>query len=476
MGKAKTVFACQSCGHYTAKWLGRCPDCGAWNTFVEEPQVTSRRSRQQASPSTPVPLSLAAVAQATESRLRTGIGELDRVLGGGVVKGTLVLIGGDPGIGKSTLLLQAAAGLSRRPANRPGGNVVLYVSGEESASQVRLRSDRLGIDSQQVYMLTETSMDLIREQVMRLQPRALVIDSIQTVFTTELAAAPGSVSQVRESTAQLIALAKPLNLPTFIIGHVTKEGAIAGPRVLEHMVDTVLYFEGERHHVYRVLRAVKNRFGPTNEIGVFEMRQTGLAQVESPSELFLAERPLQTSGSVVVASMEGTRPLLIELQALSSPGGFGAPRRVANGVDHQRLALLLAVLEKRLGLPMQEHDVYVNIVGGLQVDEPAIDLGVIVAVVSSLREVVLDPQWVVFGEVGLTGEVRAVTQIDARLREASKLGFRRCLLPQANCQPTSVPADMVLCGVRTVAEALALVQQDGTVVVNGHKPALSRKG
>jgi DNA repair protein RadA/Sms len=408
-----------------------------------------------------MPLPLTAVSRSGEERLLTGIGELDRVLGGGIVSGSLVLIGGEPGAGKSTLLLQAVAGLSRRLADDPAGRVMLYVSGEESASQLRMRSDRLGANCPDLYILTETSVELIRDQVTRLQPRVLVIDSIQTVFTAEITSAPGSVSQVRESTAQLMALAKPLNMPMFIIGHVTKEGAIAGPRVLEHMVDTVLYFEGERHHVYRILRAVKNRFGPTNEIGVFEMRQTGLAEVGNPSELFLAERPLHASGSVVVASMEGTRPLLVELQALGSPGGFGAPRRVANGVDYQRLALLLAVLEKRLNLPVQAHDVYVNVVGGLRLDEPAVDLGVVVAVASSLREVPLDPHLVVFGEVGLTGEIRAVTQVDARLREAAKLGFRRCLLPQANCQPAPPTAGLELCGVGTVAEALQMLQQSG---------------
>jgi DNA repair protein RadA/Sms len=339
------------------------------------------------------------------------------------------------------------------------------------------------VDSQHVYILTETSLEIIREQVTRLQPRVLVIDSIQTVFTADLSSAPGSVSQVRESTAHLMALAKTLDVPIMIIGHVTKEGTIAGPRVLEHMVDTVLYFEGERHHAYRVLRAVKNRFGPTNEIGMFEMRQTGFVEVENPSELLLAERPQQASGSVVVASMEGTRPLLVELQALSSPSGLGLPRRVANGVDHQRVALLLAVLEKRFGLPLQAHDVYVNVVGGLSIEEPAIDLGVVVAVVSSLRDVTLDPHLVVLGEVGLTGEVRAVGQVEARLREAAKLGFRRCLLPQANCQPASGTLAIELCGVRTVAEALqAILQHDPTaapdppdeaslVTVPGRSPA-----
>jgi DNA repair protein RadA/Sms len=471
MSKAKSVFACQTCGHHTTKWLGRCPECGAWNTFAEELQAPSRPARQQGAVAAQLPLPLTEIARSGEERLLTGIGELDRVLGGGLVRGSLVLIGGDPGIGKSTLLLQAAAGLSY--GHTAEQHPVLYVSGEESASQLRMRGDRLGVHSQHVYIFTETSMELIREQVTRLQPRVLVIDSIQTVFTADLSSAPGSVSQVRESTAHLMTLAKTLDVPVMIIGHVTKEGAIAGPRVLEHMVDTVLYFEGERHHAYRILRAVKNRFGPTNEIGMFEMRQTGFAEVENPSELLLAERPQQASGSVVVASMEGTRPLLVELQALSSPSGLGMPRRVANGVDHQRVALLLAVLEKRFGLPLQAHDVYVNVVGGLSLEEPAIDLGVVVAVVSSLRDVVLDPHLVVLGEVGLTGEVRAVGQVEARLREAAKLGFRRCLLPQANCQPASDAIAIELCGVRTVAEALqAILQHDPSAALEPLDDAL----
>jgi len=459
MAKAKRVFICQSCGHQTAKWLGKCPDCDAWNSYVEEAVVTPRKGRMAANPQpVTLPLPLTEVRRDEDERLQTDIGELDRVLGGGLVRGSLVLIGGDPGIGKSTLILQAVAGLSRAPQN----HVVLYVSGEESATQLRMRGDRLGIQSDQVYLLTETSMEMIQEQVSRLKPRILVIDSIQTIFMADVTSAPGSVSQVRECTAQLMMLAKSLNLPILIIGHVTKEGTIAGPRVLEHMVDTVLYFEGERHHVYRMLRAVKNRFGPTNEIGVFEMRQAGLAEVTNPSELFLAERPLHASGSTVVASVEGTRPLLVELQALGSPSGFGTPRRVANGIDHQRMALLLAVLEKRLGLPLQQHDVYVNVVGGLRIDEPAIDLGVVAAVASSLRDLPIDPELVIFGEVGLTGEVRAVGHVETRLREAAKLGFRRCLLPQANC--TSITTDTLadnfeLCGVRTVAEALRVITQ-----------------
>ena len=461
MAKAKSVFTCQSCGYQTAKWLGRCSDCGAWNSFVEEMVAPARKGRQPSTSQQQLPLPLAQVTRDEDERILTHIGELDRVLGGGIVQGSLVLIGGDPGIGKSTLLLQAVAGLSqvRSDTDQP----VLYISGEESATQLRMRGDRLGVHNQDVYILTETSMEVIKEQVSRLQPRVLVVDSIQTVFTAEVASAPGSVTQVRESTAQLMTLAKSLNLPILIIGHVTKEGAIAGPRVLEHMVDTVLYFEGERHNVYRILRAVKNRFGPTNEIGVFEMQQAGLVEVESPSELFLAERPLHASGSIVVASMEGTRPLLVELQALGSPSGFGTPRRVASGVDHQRMALLLAVLEKRLGMPLQQHDVYVNVVGGLNVDEPAIDLGVVTAVASSLRDVAVDPDLVVFGEVGLTGEVRAVGHVDARLREAAKLGFRRCLLPQANCAAMEALAEEIeLCGVRTVADALEVILQRDT--------------
>jgi DNA repair protein RadA/Sms len=462
MAKTKSVFTCQSCGYHTAKWMGRCSDCGAWNSFVEELVAPARKGRQLSTSQHQLPLPLAQVTRDEDERILTHIGELDRVLGGGIVQGSLVLIGGDPGIGKSTLLLQAVAGLSqvRSDTDRP----VLYISGEESATQLRMRGDRLGVHNQDVYILTETSMEVIKEQVSRLQPRVLVVDSIQTVFTAEVPSAPGSVTQVRESTAQLMTLAKSLNLPILIIGHVTKEGAIAGPRVLEHMGDTVLYFEGERHNVYRILRAVKNRFGPTNEIGVFEMQQAGLVEVENPSELFLAERPLHASGSIVVASMEGTRPLLVELQALGSPSGFGTPRRVASGVDHQRMALLLAVLEKRLGMPLQQHDVYVNVVGGLHVDEPAIDLGVVTAVASSLRDAPVDPDLVVFGEVGLTGEVRAVGHVDARLREAAKLGFRRCLLPQANCTAVEALAEGIeLCGIRTVADALEVILQRDAV-------------
>jgi DNA repair protein RadA/Sms len=455
MSKAKHHFVCQTCGYHTSKWLGRCSDCGAWNSFVEEPVAPARAGRAAAAAQRQLPLPLTHVSSGEDVRLLTGIGELDRVLGGGIVRGSLVLVGGDPGIGKSTLILQALAGLSRRYGTPE--HTVLYVSGEESGAQLRMRADRLDVHSQHVYIFTETSVEAIRDQVERLQPQVLVVDSIQTLFTAEVSSAPGSVSQVRESTAQLMTLGKSLQIPILIIGHVTKEGAIAGPRVLEHMVDTVLYFEGERHNAYRILRAVKNRFGATNEIGVFEMRHDGLRQVESPSELFLAERPLHVSGSTVVACMEGTRPLLVELQALGSPSGFGTPRRVANGIEYQRMVLLLAVLEKRLGLPLQEHDVYLNVVGGMHIDEPALDLGVVMAVASSLRDVPIDPELLVFGEVGLTGEVRAVSHVEARLREAAKLGFRRCLLPQAHAQIAVTGMELV--GVRTVAEALQVLVQ-----------------
>ena len=451
MSKKKRPYSCQACGWQTAKWLGHCPDCGGWDTFVEALQMPAQ-AQPGASQS---PLPLTDIVHDDAERLLTGLGEFDRALGGGIVRGSLVLIGGDPGIGKSTLLLQAAHGLSR--THKGNGPAALYVSGEESAGQLRMHAERLGLQDRHLYVLTETSVAHVCAQAEALRPGVLIIDSIQTVFTDESPSAPGSVNQVRDSTAQLMELAKTHNLPVLIIGHVTKEGIIAGPRVMEHMVDTVLYFEGERHHVYRILRAVKNRFGPTHEIGVFEMQSAGLTEVENPSEIFLAERPVQASGSVVVASLEGTRPLLVELQALGSPNAFGNPRRVANGVDYQRLMLLLAVMEKRLGLPLQTNDVYVNVVGGLSLNEPAVDLGIVVAVASSLQDAAIDADLVVLGEIGLTGEVRAVGHVEARLREAAKLGFRRCLLPRANNQAASRVAGIKSIGIRTVSEALQMV-------------------
>ena len=453
MSRKKHAYACQACGRQSARWLGHCPECGGWDTIVEA--MPAAEAAQPPAGGGPAPLPLTDITRHDTARLLTGIGELDHVLGGGIVRGSLVLIGGDPGIGKSTLLLQAAHGLSR--TLRGNGPAALYVSGEESACQLRLHAERLRLQDSGIQVLTETSMTRICAHAEALAPGVLIIDSIQTVYTEGSASAPGSVSQIRESTAQLTRLAKARHLPVLIIGHVTKEGAIAGPRVMEHMVDTVLYFEGERGHSFRILRAVKNRFGSTNEIGVFEMDSAGLSEVENPSALFLAERPFHASGSVVAASLEGTRPLLVELQALGSQNTFGNPRRVANGVDYQRLMLLLAVMEKRLDMPLQTHDVYVNVVGGLSLDEPAIDLAIVSAIASSLQEMAIDADLVVLGEIGLTGEIRAVGHVEARLREAAKLGFQRCLLPQANLQAASTVAGIESTGVRTVSEALAAI-------------------
>jgi DNA repair protein RadA/Sms len=386
-----------------------------------------------------------------ENRLATGIGELDRVLGGGVVPGAVMLIGGDPGIGKTTLLLQAL------PKLVTNGQKVLYVSGEESPRQIKMRGQRLGVADPQLYILAETSLEEILKTVQELQPAAMVVDSIQTVYTEQITSAPGSISQVQEVAGQLMWLAKRRGVPVFIIGHVTKEGAIAGPRLLEHIVDTVLYFEGDKGHTYRILRAVKNRFGSANEIGVFEMKDSGLEEVANPSELFLAERPQRSTGSVVVSSLEGSRPILVELQALVSPTGYSMPKRMANGVELNRVSLLLAVMEKRLGLHLAGQDVYVNVVGGMRIDEPAIDLGVVAAITSSLRERPVDYRTVLLGELGLGGEVRAVTQAELRVREAAKLGFKRCILPERNLAKLDPIEGVELIGVRQVAEALDAV-------------------
>ncbi len=397
------------------------------------------------------PTPLDAIEIGREPRLSTGILEFDRVLGGGVVPGSVILIGGDPGIGKSTLLLSGLPRLAR------GDDRVLYASGEESLGQIRMRAERLGIQTSSLFVLAETSCDQIVRAVQELRPTAVVVDSIQTMYTEQVASAPGSLSQVQEVAAQLMWLAKRSGVPVFIIGHVTKEGAIAGPRLLEHIVDTVLYFEGDKGHRYRILRAVKNRFGSTNEIGVFEMKESGLEEVTNPSAVFLAERPRQSTGSVVVSSVEGTRPILVELQALVSSTGYAMPKRMANGVELNRVALLLAVLEKRLGLHLSGQDVYVNVVGGMHIDEPAIDLGIAAAVTSSLRDSPVDTSTVMFGEVGLGGEVRAVSQVEMRLKEAAKLGFRRCLLPEGNLAKLEPTASIELVGVREVGEALDAV-------------------
>lgn len=450
--RAKTSFHCQACGHQAPRWLGRCPDCGAWNTLKEERVPVAPKGRPAVLKTagygaTPI----CEIEVIGEARRNTGMGEFDRVLGGGVVPGSLVLIGGDPGIGKTTLLLQALPGLGMEDEQ------VLYVSGEESPRQIKMRGQRLGVENRNLLILAETSLEQILKSVQDIRPAAVVVDSIQTVYTEQLTSAPGSISQVQEVAGQLMWFAKRSSVPVFIIGHVTKEGAIAGPRLLEHIVDTVLYFEGDKGHSYRILRAVKNRFGSTNEIGVFEMKDSGLAEVSNPSELFLAERPLQSTGSVVVSSLEGTRPILVELQALVSPTSYAMPKRMANGVEMNRLSLLLAVMEKRLGLHLSGQDVYVNVVSGVQLEEPAIDLGLVTAITSSLRESPIDHFTMVMGEVGLGGEVRAINQAELRIREAAKMGFRRCLLPERNLAKLDAVDGIELIGIREVGEALDAV-------------------
>lgn len=431
--KNNPQFRCNQCGHTSGKWLGRCPDCGTWGSLEEYVQETSHpRQAAPARPASAQPL-FAAEAEASP-RLATGIAELDRVLGGGIVPGSLVLIGGDPGIGKSTLMLQCMARVARTAdgassQSQSQKNPVLYVSGEESPAQIRMRAARLGIGGPGIELSTETCVEAICALALDMRPRLLVVDSIQTVYSREVGSMPGTVTQVRESAARLLALAKAEDVPVFLVGHVTKEGGIAGPRVLEHMVDTVLYFEGDRGQVFRILRAVKNRFGSTNEIGVFTMRERGLAEVENPSALFLAERPEGAAGSVVMPSMEGTRPIMVEVQALVSRTNGGAGRRTAIGADAQRLALLTAVLERKQGLRLFDHDIFLNIAGGIRIDEPALDLGVAAALLSSYLDRPIDAHTVVCGEIGLAGEVRAVGQMEQRLKEARRLGFTRFLLP-----------------------------------------------
>jgi DNA repair protein RadA/Sms len=436
-------YACQSCGFESPKWLGRCPGCGEWNTLVEEATSPPRRSGRR--PAEPVPL--VEVAPLPEARIPTGIGELDRVLGGGIVPGSLILVGGDPGIGKSTLALMASHRIAQT------GRTVLYVSGEESPQQTKMRADRIGAASRSILLLAETELDGILEVARRLRPVLLVVDSIQTVARADLGSSPGSVGQVRECAAALLDLAKGEGIAVLLIGHVTKEGAIAGPRVLEHMVDTVLYFEGERQQAYRILRAQKNRFGSTNEIGVFEMQGSGLTEVPNPSAAFLGEGLADTPGRAVVCVLEGTRPLLVEVQALVSPAPFGTPRRTTSGLDYNRVLLLLAVLEKRAGFHLGTSDVYVNAAGGVRVEDPAVDLGTALAVASSYRDRPLDPRTVFCGEVGLGGEVRAVPQLGRRLLEAAKLGFRRVVVPRPNL-PTNSEADIEIVAVETVQDAL----------------------
>jgi DNA repair protein RadA/Sms len=452
--KARTVFACQSCGFQSPRWLGRCPDCQEWSTLVEERVEAPAETRRAAQRPESAPQPVTVLTSAAEARWQSGIAELDRVLGGGVVPGSVVLVGGDPGIGKSTMVLQALAALAQRGAT-------LYVSGEESPQQIKMRADRLGLvqgpDAERVLILAETSLERILEHAMATRPLALAIDSIQTLCTEQLSSAPGSIGQVRESAAQLVQLSKSTQCATFLIGHVTKEGALAGPRVLEHMVDTVLYFEGDRGHPFRILRAVKNRFGSTNEIGVFEMKESGLHAVANPSALFLAERPVEVPGSVVVASLEGTRPILVEVQALVSATAFGTPRRTTLGVDPNRVALLIAILEKKMGIHLMGHDVFVNIAGGVRIDEPAADLGIIAAVASSFLDKPVDPRTLLVGEVGLAGEVRAVSQTEARVREAAKLGFARAILPESAQRHLTAVDGMELVGVGGLGAAWDLL-------------------
>ncbi len=443
--KNKVLFACQKCGHQSAKWLGKCPDCGSWNSMAEE--LVSRTAPAVANGAPSKPVKISQVARDVEQRLSCGLSELDRVLGGGLVSGSMILIGGDPGIGKSTLLLQASAHL----ADTAGA--VLYVSAEESTQQIKLRALRMGIGGEDLFLFAETNLERILTQIQQLRPRGVVIDSIQTVYTSAIESAPGSVSQVRESAGRLMVTAKGSGIPIFIVGHVTKDGSLAGPRVLEHLVDTVLYFEGDGRHPFRILRAVKNRFGSTNEIGVFEMQEGGLCEVRNPSELFLAERPLGVSGSVVVAALEGSRPLLVELQALVTSTTFGNPRRTTIGVDHNRLALLVAVLEKKVGMHLSGQDIFLNAAGGVRLNEPSADLAIVMAVASSHLDKVVDPQTVFLGEVGLSGEVRGISQPEIRVKEAAKLGFSRCLLPAGNLKQVKVKG-VELVGVKNVDEAL----------------------
>ena len=454
----KTVFFCQNCGHEESKWFGQCPACKEWNTFVEEKVTVSRGSTSAASEAGKERVSkvvtLSSVSVEEDERIRTGIAELDRVLGGGIVQGSLVLVGGDPGIGKSTLLLQVCQRLS------DAGKNVLYISGEESLKQIKLRADRMGRFSDSLYLLCETNLDLIRQTIERQKPDVVVIDSIQTMYNEEVGSAPGSVSQVRESTNVLMQLAKGMNIAVFIVGHVTKEGTVAGPRVLEHMVDTVLYFEGDRHASYRILRGVKNRFGSTNEIGVFEMRREGLAEVENPSEFMLSGRPENASGSVVACALEGTRPILMEIQALVCRSNFGMPRRTAAGLDYNRVNLLMAVLEKRSGLPLSNYDAYVNIAGGIRMNEPAADLGIVMAIASSYKNRVIPEDTIVFGEVGLSGEVRAVSMPEQRVAEARKLGFKTCIIPEVSVKSLQgIPGKpgINIVGVKSVNQVISML-------------------
>ena len=452
MAKQKTIFSCQECGYESTGWLGKCPACNQWNTFVEEQLLMSKTPGGDKVLTNVKPVSINDIQIEKEERYHTGMKEMDRVLGGGIVKGSLVLVGGDPGIGKSTLILQICDKV--RVDSR-----ILYISGEESIKQIKIRADRLNVKNPNLLMVSETNFKVVQALCENEKPSLIIVDSIQTIFNDELSAAPGSVSQVRDVTTGLMRIAKTTNIAIIIVGHVTKEGAIAGPRVLEHMVDTVLYFEGERHLSYRVLRSVKNRFGSTNEIGIFEMKDIGLVEVDNPSSIMISGRPENVPGSVIVSSLEGTRPMLIEIQALVCATSFGMPRRMATGVDYNRITLLMAVLEKRVGMQLHNFDAYVNVVGGLKIDEPGCDLGIVCAIASSFRNASIDVSTVLIGEVGLTGEVRAVNQIDKRIMEAMRIGFRTCIVPAGNLKGIEQMKveDINIKAVENVQEALNII-------------------
>ena len=447
---AKIIYCCQTCGYQTPKWMGKCPDCGTWDSIVEERSAVRplRDTLRNPAGQRSTPVAIDSIELAAENRLLTDIREFDRVLGGGLVPGTLILIGGDPGIGKSTLMLQVLYGLANQ------GHKVLYVSGEESIRQIRLRSRRLNTAASDLMVVSEVEIDAILAMVQDDPPEVLVIDSIQTMYNAELPSAPGSVSQVREATVRLMLMAKKTGIPTLLVGHVTKDGAIAGPKLLEHMVDTVLYFEGDRNHIFRILRAVKNRFGSTNEIGVFEMKDQGLDEVANPSAVFLSERPASAPGSAVTASMEGTRPILVELQALASTTSFGTPRRTILGLDSNRVALLAAVMEKQLGMHLMGYDIFMNVAGGVRVIEPAVDMAIVAAIASSFLDKPVAGATVVLGEVGLTGEVRAIGHVESRIAEVKKMGFKRCLVPEGNFRRISDIAGIEVAGINSISKAV----------------------
>lgn len=448
--KAKTIFVCNECGYESAKWMGKCPACNSWNTFFEEKLSTKVESGKREKKIQEAPKPLNSFVGQDAQRTSTGYAELDRVLGGGLVKGSLVLVGGEPGIGKSTLILQLCDKVK-------GEGKVLYVSGEESAEQIKLRADRLNIKNDDILFLGETDIDIIDQNIEELNPKLVIIDSMQTMYSEEISSAPGSVSQVREITSRIMKICKSRKITTIIIGHVTKDGNIAGPRVLEHMVDTVLYIEGERYFSYRMIRGVKNRFGSTNEVGMFEMQEKGMVEITNPSSILISEREDNPSGSVVVATVEGTRPLLVELQALVTQSVFGLPRRTANGIDYNRLTLLVAVMEKKAGFMLGNQDVYLNVVGGLKVNEPALDLGIILATASSFKNVSIPKGVIALGEVGLTGEVRTINMMEKRLKEAERLGFKKCIIPENNKKLLKESYKLDIIGVKNINEAMKAI-------------------